>query len=79
MYDVFVLEMYINYDKIIYNLIEKSVGIGQQLYIIYIVIFCVISYSIYVVNINYCIIDKSMEFILKKVILIYVNVFINNM
>lgn len=67
MYDVFVLEMYINYDKIIYNLIEKSVGSINILFILLYFVLLFISYSIYVVNINYCIIDESMELILKIV------------
>lgn len=63
MYDVFVLEMYINYDKIIYNLIEKSVSSINILFILLYFVLLFISCSIYVVNINYCIIDESMELI----------------
>lgn len=46
MYDVFVLEMYINYDKIIYNLIEKSVGSINILFILLYFVILVIVYML---------------------------------
>lgn len=79
MYDVPALEMYINYDKTTHNPIEKSVGSINILSTLSHSVLLLTSHSTHAANTNYCTTDKSMESILKKVTLIHVNVFTNNM
>lgn len=79
MYDVPVLEMYINYDKTTHNPIEKSVSSSHILSTLSHSVLLLTSHSTHAANTNYCTTDKSMESILKKVTLIHVNVFTNNM
>lgn len=79
MYDVPALEMYINCDKTTHNPIEKSVGSINILSTLSHSVLLLTSHSTHAANTNYCTTDKSMESILKKVTLIHVNVFTNNM